>query len=142
VLSVLKNGSHLAVVLSMRNEAAVHPETGIGSFVRGLQALAEASLVAFAFGLVIFLIGLPLALGVRVVHEGLSWLARLGGEMGPVADALLSAASVVGGIALTVMFARALAKFFRRRGTLHRRSRPSDPTTGPVHARRLRTAEL
>jgi hypothetical protein len=94
-----------------------------------------------AFGFAIFLIGLPLALGVRVVHESLSWLARFGGETGPVAEALVSVASVAGGITLAVVFARVLVGFFRWRGALRRGSRASDPATEPAHARQLRTAE-
>jgi len=46
----------------MKTNAAVHRNTGIGSFLRGVRAFAEASLVALAFGVAIFLIGLPLAL--------------------------------------------------------------------------------
>jgi hypothetical protein len=127
VISAAENGSHLAVVLSMRNKAAVDPDTGFNSFMRSSRAFAGASLVALAFGFAVFLIGLPLALGVRVVHEGLSWLARLGGETGPVAEALVSIASVVGGIMLTVVFARALIAFFRWRGALRRAAHLDPP---------------
>jgi hypothetical protein len=141
VISAAKNGSHLAVVLSMRNEAAVDPDTGFKSFMRSSRAFAGASLVALAFGFAVFLIGLPLALGVRVVHESLSWLARLGGETGPVAEALVSVASVVGGIMLTVVFARALIGFFRWRGALRRGSRAGDRAAEAILARQLRIAE-
>jgi len=141
VISAAENGSHLAVVLSMRNKAAVDPDTRFNSFMRSSRAFAGASLVALAFGFAVFLIGLPLALGVRVVHEGLSWLARLGGETGPVAEALVSVASVVGGIMLTVVFARALIGFLRWRGALRRGSRARDRAAEAILARQLRTAE-
>jgi len=129
------------MVLSMRNTAAIHRDTGLGSFLRGVRAFAEASLVALAFGFAIFLIGLPLALGVRVVHESVSWVARLGGEIGPLGDALVSIAGVVGGIVLTAVFARALVGFFRRRGALRRKSRTSDPAAEPLRAHFPRAAE-
>jgi len=141
VLSSAKNGSHLAIALSMRNKAAIHSNTGIASFVRGVREFAEASLVALAFAFAIFLIGLPLALSVRIVHESLSWLAGLGGEMGPVAEALVMIASVVGGMMLTAVFAIALVGFFRWRSALRRESRTSDPATERVLVRELRTAE-
>jgi hypothetical protein len=134
-----KDGSHIAIVLSMRKKAASHRNTGMASFARGVRAFAEATLVALAFGFAIFLIGLPLALSVRVVHESLSWLVQLGGDVGPAAE-VVTVASVVGGIMLTAVFAAALVRFFRWRGALRRESRTSDPGTEPVLVRQLRTA--
>jgi len=125
----------------MRNNAAIHHNTGLASLLQGVRAFAEVSVVVLAFGFAIFLIGLPLVLGVRVVHESLSWLARSGGQMSPVAEALVSVASVGGGIVLTIVLARVLVGFFRWRGALRRGSRASDPAAEPVHPRQLRTAE-
>jgi hypothetical protein len=139
MLSAVKDGPHLAIVLSMTNNAVVHRNTGVASFLRGVRALAEASLVALAFGFVIFLIGLPLALSVRVVHESFSGLARLGEETGPLAVALVSIAAVVGGIMLTAVFARAVVGF-EWRGALRQKSPTSDRAIESVPARQLRTA--
>jgi len=126
----------------MRNKAAIHPNTRIAAFVRGVREFAEASVVALVLGFVIFLIGVPLALGVRVVHESLSRLARLGGEIGPVAEAMVAVPGVVGGLMLTVIFAGTLVGFFRWRGrALRRRSHASDVATEEVPARQLRRAE-
>jgi len=126
-LTAAEDGSHLAILRSMKTNAAVHRNTGIGSFLRGVRAFAEASLVALAFGVAIFLIGLPLALSVRVMRESFSWLARLGGEMGPLTDALVSVAAVAAGFVLTAAFARALIGVFRWRGALRRNSRAALP---------------
>jgi hypothetical protein len=138
MLSAAKDGPHLEMALSMTNNAVIHRNTGVASFLRGVRAFAEASLVVLGFGFVIFLIGLPLALSVRVVHQSFSWLARFGGETGPLADALVSVAAVVGGITLTAVFARALVGFWWR-GTLRRKNWTRDGATEPVPARRLRT---
>jgi hypothetical protein len=113
----------------MRNKAAIHRHSGITSFWEGVRAFAEASLLALAFGFAILLIGVPLALSVRIVYESLSWLARIGGEMGAVVHTLVSVASVVGGMILTAVVARGLVGFFR-----WRRALPSFPG-------QLRTAE-
>src|SRR3954468_8162555 len=80
VVSPTANGSHVATAFSMRNKASIHRHTGITSFWEGVRAFAEASLLALAFGFAILLIGVPLALSVRIVYESLSWLARIGGE--------------------------------------------------------------
>lgn len=109
--------------------------------MRVVRAFAEAAVVALAFGFTILLIGLPVVLSVRLAHESLSWLARLGGEMGPVADAVVSIASVVGGIALAAVLVRGLVGFFRWRRALRGDSRSSDTATEPAHPRQLRTAE-
>jgi hypothetical protein len=125
----------------MRTKAAIHRNTGIASFVRSVRAFVEASLVALAFAVTIFLIGLPLAVSIRVVHESSSWLARLGGEMDPLTDALVSVAAVVGGIILTAVFARALVGFFRWRRTLRPRRASGHVRTESLLARQMRIAE-
>jgi hypothetical protein len=108
------NGSGLAILFGMRTKTAAHRHTGIVSFLRGVRAFVEASLVVLAFGITILLIGLPIALSVRLVHESFSWLARLGGEMGLITDAVVSIAAVVGGVILTAVFASALVGFLRQ----------------------------
>ena len=45
-------------------------------FIRLVQGFAEASVVVIAFAVAILLLGLPVALAVRVVHEIVSWFAR------------------------------------------------------------------
>jgi hypothetical protein len=132
VSSALKNGLHVAITFSMRNITVVHRHAGITSFSQGVRALAEVSLVALAFGLAIFLIGLPVALSVRVMYESVSWLAGMGGEMGPIAEAVVSVASVVGGIILIGGFTTGLVGFFRWRRTLREENRITDLPTDRV----------
>ena len=141
VLSAMTNGSHVAIVFSMRNKAAIYRHTGIASFWQGVRAFAEASLLALAFGFAILLIGVPLALSVRVVYESLSWLARLGGEMGAVVQTLVSVASVVGGIIVTAVFTRGLVGFFRWRRALRGENRTNAITTDSSFPGQLRAAE-
>ena len=141
VLSAVTNGSNVAIAFSMRNKAAIHRQTGITSFWQGVRAFAEASLIALAFGFAILLIGVPLALSVRVVYERLSWLARLGGEMGPVVQTLVSVASVVGGIIATAVFTSGLVGFFRWRRALRGENRTHAIVTDSSFPRQPRTAE-
>ena len=46
------------------------------SFVRVVRGFAEASVAVLAFAIAILLLGIPIALIVRGLHEGLSWLVR------------------------------------------------------------------
>jgi len=87
----------------------------INAFMRGVRAFAEASLVALAFGIGILLIGTPIALIFRVVHEGLSWLARLGGDPSGFGEALVSVVSIAGSLAMTAVVVRLLVGLFRWR---------------------------
>jgi len=45
-------------------------------FIRLVQGFAEASVIVIAFAVAILLLGLPVALAVRAVHEIVSWFAR------------------------------------------------------------------
>jgi hypothetical protein len=85
-----------------------------------MRAVAEASIVALAFGFIILLVGLPIAFSVRIVGEGISWLAGS------------SAATVVGGVIATAAVARALVGFFRWRRDLRRGTRSAG--IGPAEA--------
>jgi hypothetical protein len=85
------------------------------SFVRVIRAFAEASLVALGFAFAILVIGTPIALIVRGLHEGLSWLARLVGDPSSMIDALVSVSAVAGGVFLTAVFIRLLVGFFHWR---------------------------
>ena len=67
VVSAVTNSSHIEIVFSMRNKAAIYRHTEITSFWQGVRAFAEASLLALAFGFAILLIGVPLALSVRAL---------------------------------------------------------------------------
>ena len=80
-----------------------------------MRGLAEASLVALAFACAILLIGMPLALIVRGLHEGLSWLVGLEGDMPALAQALVSVSSVAGGIVIAAALAKLLVRFFHWR---------------------------
>ena len=125
----------------MRNNAAIDRNGVLASFVRVIWAFAGASLIALAFGFAILLIGLPIALSVRVVHESLSWLVRWRGEVGAAAEALVSVASVLGGIVLTAAFARALVGIFRSRRALGGEARSRNAGIQPALGRELRPAE-
>jgi hypothetical protein len=101
----------VAIVLGMCNRIA----SGMTSFVRVIRAFAEASLVALGFAFAILVIGTPIALIVRGLHEGLSWLARLVGDPSSMIDALVSVSAVAGGVFLTAVFIRLLVGFFHWR---------------------------
>ena len=109
------DGLYVAIPFGMTNSAAIHRNRGIASVVRVVRAFAEASLIALAFGLAILVIGAPMAFTVRIVHDGLTWHARSGGELGAAAGALVTVASIAGGAMLTAAFARVLGGFFRWR---------------------------
>jgi hypothetical protein len=85
------------------------------SLLRVVRGFAEASLAALAFVLAILLIGTPIALIVRGLHETLSWLVRLRGEMTTLVEALVSVGSVGGGLVLTAVLIRLLVGFFQWR---------------------------
>jgi hypothetical protein len=95
--------------MEIRNET---PRSGITAFVRVIRAVAGASLAAVGFALAILLIGTPVALVVRGVHESLSWLVRLRGEVSPLEEAIVAASSVAAAIVLVVVFARGMSQFF------------------------------
>jgi hypothetical protein len=95
---------------------------GMASFGPGLRTIAEASFVA-ALGLpvAVLLIGTPIALLVRTLHEGLSWLTRSGDMTGPFIEALVAVASSVGGVLLFALSARFFVRlFWQRRASRHR----------------------
>jgi hypothetical protein len=103
---------------------------GLKSFVRVIRGFAEGSLAAVGFALAILLLGTPLALFVRGLHEGLSWVAGLRGDTSPLVEAVVSVSSIAGGLVLAVVFARLLVGFFEWRRTFRARvSSGSTPTT-------------
>jgi hypothetical protein len=107
------------MVLGMDNRTSTSTSrvAGLTSLIRVIRAFAEGSLVALGFGLAILLIGTPLALLARGVHEGLSWLVRLRGETSALMDAFVSVSSVVGTVILIAVFVRLVVGFlnWRRR---------------------------
>jgi len=83
------------------------------SFTRGARAIGVASLLAaVALPAVVLLLGAPLALLVRTLHEGLSWLTRAGGMTSPFIEASIAFASAVSGLALFALSARVLLRFY------------------------------
>ena len=117
----LVNGANLAMVVGMDNRTATRKVDGL-SFMRVIRGFAEGALVALGFALAILLIGTPLALLARGVHEGLSWLVRLRGETSALMEALVTVSSVLGTVILVAVFVRLLVGFsnwrrrFRARG--------------------------
>lgn len=85
------------------------------SFLRVIRGFAEASLVVLAFAFAILLIGIPIALIVRGLYEGLSWLVRLSGDTSAPVQALVWVSSVAGGLAIAAILARLLVRFFHWR---------------------------
>ena len=85
---------------------------GLTSLMRVIRSFAEGSLVALGFAVTILFIGMPLALFVGGLHEGLSGLVRLRGDTSALAESLVSIASVAGGLVLTGVFVRRLVGFF------------------------------
>jgi hypothetical protein len=121
----------------MDTTTASRSRGGIASFVRLSRGFAEASLLAMGLAVVLLLIGTPVALIVRGLHEGLSWLVRLRGDASPLLDAIVSVSSVIGGIVLTAALVRRLVGFFGRRRRLRAR-RPA----GQEHATRARGKDV
>jgi hypothetical protein len=101
-----------------------------------IRGFAEGSVVAMGFGLAILLIGTPLALVARGLHDGLSWLARLRGETSALVEALISMSSVVGTVILIVVLVRLLV------GLLNWRRRYRARVSGRTADRRLIRQEV
>ena len=87
------------------------------SLVRVIRGFAEGSLAVLAFAIAIVVLGIPLALMVRGLHDGLSALVRLRGDMSPLVEALVSVSSVAGSLVLALVVATLLVRFFHWRGT-------------------------
>ena len=101
----------------MDNRTATSRVGALRSFIRVVREFAEGSLVVLGFALAILLIGTPLALLARGVHEGLSWLVAFRGETSALMDALVSVSGLLGTVILVAVFVRLLVGFFdwRRR---------------------------
>jgi hypothetical protein len=89
----------------MKNRPTTPDRGWIVSFVRVIRAFAEGSLAVLAAAIALLLIGIPIALIVRGLHEGLSWTVRLAGEMSAGVEALVSVVSVVGGLVIALVAA-------------------------------------
>ena len=105
----------------MTNRPATRQRGATASFVRVVRGFAEASLVALAFACAILLIGLPIALIVRGLHEALSWLVARPGTMSALVEAFVSVSSVTGGVVVTAVLARLLVRLFHWRNTFRAR---------------------
>jgi hypothetical protein len=105
----------------MDNRTATSRVGALRSFVRVVRGFAEGSMVVLGFALAIVLIGMPLALLARAVHEGLSWLVALRGETSALTDAFVTASSVVCTVTLVAVLVRLLVGFFNWRRRLRAR---------------------
>ena len=92
--------------------------SSIRRMTRVLRAFAEGSLVAIGFGFAVLLLGLPIALSVRATSAVLSWAVGAERELSILDEALVSAASVVGALALMALIGKALVAFFGWRRTI------------------------
>ena len=79
--------------------------------------IAGGSLAAVAFAFVIWLIGIPIALIVRGLHAGFSWVVGLGGEMSALVEALVFVSSTVAGLVIALVVAALLVRLFDWRHT-------------------------
>jgi len=115
--AAVNNGSFFALVLCMNNKRATHDGDRTMPFGRVVCGIAGGSLAAVAFAFAIWLIGIPIALIVRGLHAGLSWLVRLAGEMSGLAEALVAVSSTVGGLVIALVVATLLVRLFHWRNT-------------------------
>lgn len=106
----------------MDNRIATSEAGGLTSFLRVVRGFAEASLLSLGFGLAILLIGTPLALLARGVHEGLLLLVALRGETSALTEAFVSASTVIGTVILIAAFVRLLGAFFKWRRRIRARA--------------------
>ncbi|HEY7170580.1 MAG TPA: hypothetical protein VH417_07015 [Vicinamibacterales bacterium] len=111
------HGADLAIVSGMDKRTSTSRAGSLTSLTRVVRGFAEASLMVAGFAAAILLIGTPLALLVRGLYEGLSWLVGRGGETSALVDAFVSLFSIGGGVVLLAVFVRLLVGFFdwRRR---------------------------
>jgi zinc transporter ZupT len=100
------------MVVGMDSRTATPRVDGL-SLTGVIRGFAEGSLVGLGFALAILAIGTPLALLVRGVHEGLSWLVRLRGETSALMDAFVSVSSILGVLILVAVFTRLLVGFLQ-----------------------------
>ena len=106
----------------MNNRPATRRRDATASLVRVVRGFAEASLVALAFACAILLLGMPLALIVRGLHDALSWLVARQGNMSALVQAFVSVSSVTGGLVITALLARLLVRLFHWRSTFRARA--------------------
>ena len=111
------------MVDGMDNRTSTSGVSGLTSFIRVIRGFAEGSLVVLGFALAILLIGTPLALLARGVHEGLSWFVALRGETSALVDAFVSVSTVIGTVILVASFVRLLVAFFNWRRKFRVRGR-------------------
>jgi len=107
------------------------------TFVRVARGFAEASLAGLAFAFAILLIGIPIALIVRGMHAGLSWLVRLGGDMSAFVDALVWVSSSAGGLVMALVVAALVVRFFHWRSSVRARAISSETPHIEVGRREL-----
>lgn len=114
---------------------------GMDSFRTGLRTIAEASLVAtLGLPVAVLLIGTPIALLVRTLYEGLSWLTRSGNMTGPFIEAVVAVASAAGGVFLFALSARFFVGLFWQRRARRHGMKGSDKATQKSLGHRLAEA--
>ena len=109
------DGAVLAIPVRMKNRIAPSRVGALRSLSRVVRGLAEGSLVVLGFGLAMLVIGTPLALLTRGIHEGLSWLVALRGGTSALVEAFVSVSSVLGTVIVIAVFVRLLVAFFEWR---------------------------
>jgi hypothetical protein len=96
-----------ANVVGMNMTVTTRGHSRLPTILGIVRAFAEGSLLVFGLGGAILVIGMPFALAIGGLHEGLSHLAQLVGlEWSSLVQAAVYVTSVVGGIAVGTVFAR------------------------------------
>ena len=124
----------------MNNIRATPSRDTARSLLRVIRGFTEASLVAVAFAFAILLIGTPVALIIRGLHEALSWAVRTAGATSVLADALVSVSSVAGGLMIAGVFVRLLVRTLRRPRTTRASVISSEAPRSRAVRRALETA--
>jgi hypothetical protein len=101
----------------MNNRPATRQRGATASFVRVVRGVAEASLVPLVFACAILLLGMPVALFVRGLHDVLWWLVAGQGDMSALVPAFVSVSSVTGGLLIAALLAVLLVRFLHWRST-------------------------
>jgi hypothetical protein len=115
--AAINGGSLFAIVLRMNNRPATHDADRTMPFGRVVRGIAEGSLAAVALAFAIWLIGIPIALIVRGLHAGLSWLVRLPGETPALIEALVWVSSIAAGLVTGLVVVTLLVRLFHWRRT-------------------------
>jgi hypothetical protein len=107
------------------------------TFFRVVRAFSGVSMVALGFPVVILAIGTSIALVIRALHDGLSWLVRLVGDPSAIGEALVTVSSVVGSVIVAALLMRLLVEFLHWRRRFRTGMMTTQTTNVPLGQRRI-----